>query len=192
MIVTVKLQRLLTAFGAALICFAVGAQAQTVDKPARVVSALVRTGAIVEAVNKETRELKLIDASGNRFAVIADESVRNFDQIEPRDRIITEYLESIAVVIAPAGSEPLMGDGLAIAVAPEGEKPGIASAETHVVLATVTALNRSDRLVSLELEGGERRTVKVGDNARLDLVDIGNQVRLRITRAVAVEVVKPD
>lgn len=178
--------------GCALICFAAFAHAQTVDKPARVVSTLVKTAAIVEAVNKETREIKLIDASGNRFTVVADDSVRNFDQIEPRDRIVTEYLESIAIVVAPAGSEPLMGEGTEVTVAPKGDKPGIVGVDTHVVVATVTALNRGDRLVTLETEDGAVRTIKVGEDAHLDMVDVGNQVRMRLTRAMAIEVVKPE
>ena len=178
--------------GCVLFCFTALANAQTVDKPARIVTTLVKTAAIVEAVNKETRELKLIDARGNRFTLVADASVRNFDQIEPRDRIVTEYLESMAIIVAPAGSEPLFGDGTLVTVAASGDKPGITGVDTQVVVATVIALNRSDRLVTLETENGDVRTIKVGEDAHLDMVDVGNQVRFRVTRAVAVSVVKPD
>jgi hypothetical protein len=169
-----------------------GATAQIVEKPARVISTLVKTAAIVEAVNKDTRELKLINAQGERFTVVADEAVVNFDQIEPRDRIVTEYLESVAIIVAPAGSEPLIGDVAALEVAPRGDKPGVMGVETQVVVATITALNVADRLATLELENGEIRTIKVSEDARLDSVDVGDQVRLRLTRAVAVNVVKPE
>jgi hypothetical protein len=169
-----------------------GATAQIVEKPARVISTLVKTAAIVEAVNKDTRELKLINAQGERFTVVADEAVVNFDQIEPRDRIVTEYLESVAIIVAPAGSEPLIGDAAALEVAPRGDKPGVMGVETQVVVATITALNVADRLATLELENGEIRTIKVSEDARLDSVDVGDQVRLRLTRAVAVNVVKPE
>ncbi len=87
----------------------VNAAETSVAKPSRIVTAMVKSGAIVEAVNKETRELKIIDARGNRFTVVANELVRNFDQIEPRDRIVVEYLESVALVVAPEGSEPPIG-----------------------------------------------------------------------------------
>ena len=142
-------------------------------------------------MNKETRELKLIDAGGNRFTVVADESVRNFDQIEPRDRVVTEYLESVAIIVAPAGSEPLIGDVAALEIAEKGDKPGLFVGETHVITATVTSLNRADRLATLQMETGEMRTVKVSADARLDLVEVGNQVRLRVTRALAISVEKP-
>ncbi len=180
------------AMACALVCFATLAGAQTVEKPARAVSTLIKTAAIVEAVNKSTREIKLIDARGNRFSLIADDRVRNFDQIDPRDRIVVEYLESIAIVVAPAGSEPLLGKGAVVTVASEGDKPGITGVETHVVVATIAALNRGDRLVTLETEDGEIRTIKIGEDAHLDMVDVGDQVRLRVTRAIAIEVVKPD
>ena len=181
-----------TAVGCVLIFYGTLAGAQTVEKPMRAVSTLIKTAAIVEAVNKSTREIKLIDARGNRFSMIADDSVRNFDQIDPRDRIVVEYLESIAIVVAPAGFEPLFGEGTAVTVAPEGDKPGITGVDTHVVVATIAALNRGDRLVTLETEDGEVRTIKVSEDAHLDMVDVGDQVRLRLTRAVAIKVVKPD
>lgn len=180
------------ATGCVLIFYGTLAGAQTVEKPMRAVSTLIKTAAIVEAVNKSTREIKLIDVRGNRFSMIADDSVRNFDQIDPRDRIVVEYLESIAIVVAPAGSEPLFGEGTAVTVAPEGDKPGITGVGTHVVVATIAALNRGDRLVTLETEDGEVRTIKVSEDAHLDMVDVGDQVRLRLTRAIAIEVVKPD
>jgi hypothetical protein len=163
-----------------------------VSKPARVVSTMVKLGAIVEAVDKQTRELKLLDAQGNRFTVIADDAVRNFDQIEPRDRIIVEYLESVAVVIAPAGSEPPVGDADLLTVAPAGDKPGMSDVETRLVMATVHAINAADRLVTLETEDGNLRSIKVSEDAPLESVDVGDQVRVRITTAIAVAVVTPD
>ena len=153
---------------------------------------LVKSGAIVEAVDKETRELKLIDPRGNRLTVVADEAVINFDQIEPRDRIIIEYLESVAVVVAPAGSKPPGEDALVLSVAEAGDKPGVEGVETELMVAIVQSINAADRLVTLETEFGELRTIKVSEDARLDLVEIGDQLRLRVTRAVAVSVVAPD
>ncbi len=167
------------------------AQTKSVQKPARVLTSTIRSTAIVEAVNKETREIKLIDASGERFTIVADEMVRNFDQIEPRDRIVTEYLESVAILVAPAGA-PTMGSGAAVELAPLGDKPGVTAVETFVVKATVESLNLTDRIATLRYEDGSMRTIKVADDVPLDLVDIGDEVRLRITNAVAISVRKAD
>jgi hypothetical protein len=163
------------------------AETETMKKPARVVTATVQSAAIVEAVNKETRELKLIDASGKRYTIVADETVRNFDQIEPRDRIVMEYLESVAILVVPAGA-PELGDAAAVELAPLGSKPGISGVETILVKATVESLNLTDRIATVRYEDGSMRTVKVADDVPLDLVNVGDEVRFRITKAVAVSV----
>ncbi|MGI9328809.1 MAG: hypothetical protein ACR2PZ_26575 [Pseudomonadales bacterium] len=175
-------------FGFALMPFA---QAQTGDKPARVISTTIQRGAIVESVDKTTRELKLLDSQGNRFTVVADERVRNFDQIEPRDRIIAEYVESVAVVVAPADSIAPIGEGGVVAVAPAGDKPSIEGIGTRLIIGSIESINVTDRLVTIALEGGEVRTVKVLDSERLAMVGVGDQVRLRITQALAVSVRRP-
>ena len=61
-----------------------------------------------------------------------------------------------------------------------------------MVKATIEAINRDDRLVLLRGEGGRVRSVRVADDVRLDQVDVGDEVRLRITEAIAISVVKPD
>ena len=71
----------------------------TVEKPARVVKSVLKSGAIVEAVDRETREIKLVGPDGRRFTVVAGPEVRNFAQSDPRDRIVVQYTESIAIVV---------------------------------------------------------------------------------------------
>jgi hypothetical protein len=163
----------------------------TAQVPVRVTTSTVRTAAIVEAVNKETREIKVIDASGRRYSFIASDMVANFDQIEPRDRIVTEYLESVAIIVAPAGT-PELGDATAVEVAPLGDKPGIAAADTFMVKATIEALNETDRVALLRGEDGRTRSVRLADDVPLDMIEVGDEVRMRITEAIAISVVEPD
>ena len=165
------------------------AQTTTVQKPMRVMTTEVQRAAIVEAVNKETRELKLLDASNNRFTVVADELVANFDQIEPRDRIIVHYFESVALMAVPEGT-PTLGSGLAVELAPLGGKPGISGVETYIVKATVESINVSDRLAMVRRERGDRLAIKVGEDVPLDLVEVGDEVRLRVSTAMAVSIRK--
>ena len=167
------------------------AESKVVQVPGKVVTSTVRSMAIVEAVDKETRELKLIDANGKRYTVVASDLVANFDQIEPRDRIVMEYLESIAVFAVPPGA-PELGDMAAVELAPLGDKPGIKAADTIMVKATVESLNVTDRLATLRGENGQVRTVKIADDVPLDLVKVGDEVRMRITQALAVSVKKAD
>lgn len=166
--------------------------AEMVAKPARVISSLVETAVIVESVNRETREIRVMDAEGNRFTIVADESVKNFAQIEARDRIVTEYLESVAIVILPHGSaEKLDGAAVGVEVAAPGDKPGVGVSTVEIVSAEVHSINRADRLVTLEMDDGEMRTIKAGADAPLEDVSVGDLVRMRVTKAVAISVVEP-
>ena len=165
--------------------------AETIQIPARVVTSTVKTAAIVEAVNKETREISVIDASGRRYSFIASDMVANFDQIEPRDRIVTEYIESVAVAIAPAGA-PELGDAAAIELAPLGDKPSVKAADTFMVRATIEAVDEKNRTALLRGENGRARTVQVPDDVPMEIVKVGDEVRMRITEAIAISVVEPD
>lgn len=158
-----------------------------VQVPGKVKTSMVQRVAIVEAVNKETRELKLINADGDRFSIYADDSVRNFDQLEPRDRIVVDYLESIAVFLMPAG-KPDFEEITEVELAPLGGKPGIKAAETTVIDVTVEAINITDRLALLRTATGQLRSVKLSDRVPVEKIKVGDAVRMRITQAVAVSV----
>lgn len=163
------------------------AETQVAVKPARMTTSLVRTAAIVEAVDRETRSLKLIDATGRRFSTTVGDEVTNFDQIDPRDRIVMEYLDSLAVMVVPAGS-PELGQGMAVEVAGEGQKPALSTAATVMVKARVVELNLSERRATLQYEDGSVDTISVADDVPLELVEVGDEVRFRMTRAIAVSV----
>jgi len=155
--------------------------------PGRVITSAVETVVIVEAIDRETREISVIDSAGQRYSFVAGDMVRNFDQLQPRDRIVTTYLESVAVFVTPADT-PDLGDAMAIEVAPPGEKPGFAAADTFVVKAVIEAINVDDRIATLRSEDGRARTVKLADNVPLELVSVGDEVRMRITEAIAISV----
>ena len=157
--------------------------------PGRVITSTARREAIVESVNKETREIKVVDANGKIHTFVAGEMVANFDQIEPRDRIVTEYLESVAVFVVPEGT-PEMGDTGLVEVAPLGEKPGMAMADTYMVAAKIDAIDADSRVVTLRGRDGFQSAIRVADDVELANVKVGDEVRMRVTEAVAIKVVE--
>jgi len=161
----------------------------TVSIPGRVVTSTARREAIVESVNRETREIKVVDANGKIHKFVAGEMVANFDQIEPRDRIVTEYLESVAVFVVPEGT-PEMGDMGLVEVAPLGEKPGMAMADTYMVAAKIDAIDADSRIVTLRGKDGFQSAIRVADDVELANVKVGDEVRMRVTEAVAISVVE--
>ena len=164
-------------------------ESSTVSLPGRVVTSTARREAIVESVNRETREIRVVDAEGRIHTFVAGDMVANFDRIEPRDRIVTEYLESVAVFVAPEGM-PVLGDAGMVEVAPQGEKPGVMMADTFMVAATIDAIDPAERLVTLRDDEGFQTTTRVADDIELDDFQVGDQVRMRVTEAVAISVVE--
>jgi hypothetical protein len=165
------------------------AEPGVVVKPGRVVSSVIRTAVIVEAVDRENRQLKLMDATGRRFSTAVGDDVPNFDQIQPRDRIVIEYLDSVAIVVTPHGA-PEAGQGMAVEVAAEGEKPAIGTVETFMIKAEVLKLNLTQRQATLRYEDGTIDTISVASDVPLELVEVGDEVRFRVTRAMALSVRK--
>ena len=164
-------------------------EVSTVSIPGRVITSTARREAIVESVNKETREIRVLDAEGKLHTFVASSMVANFDQIEPRDRIVTEYLESVAVFVAPAGT-PELGDAGLVEIAPLGEKPGVMMADTYMVAATIDAIDGPERVVTLRGEEGFQTSIKVADDVDMETFKVGDEVRMRITEAVAISVVE--
>jgi len=161
----------------------------SVSIPGRVITSTARREAIVESVNKETREIKVVDANGKIHKFVAGDMVANFDQIEPRDRIVTEYLESVAVFVVPEGT-PEMGDMGLVEVAPLGEKPGMAMADTYMVAAKIDAVDADSRVVTLRGKDGFQTALRVADDVELANLKVGDEVRMRVTEAVAISVVE--
>ncbi len=64
--------------------------------------------------------------------------------------------------------------------------------ETFMVKATIDSLNTTDRIATLKLEDGGSRTFKVAEEVPLELVSVGDEVRLRVTQAVAISVPQAD
>lgn len=164
----------------------------TVSLPGRVITSTARREAIVESVNRETREIRVLDADGKLHTFVAGDMVANLDQIEPRDRIVTEYLESVAVFVVPEGT-PAPGDMGLVEVAPPGEKPGVAVADTVMLAARIDAIDTSSREVTLRGEDGFQTAIRVADDVDLEQLVVGDEVRMRVTEAIAISVVEaPD
>jgi len=91
--------------------------------------------------------------------------------------------------VVPEGT-PEMGDAGLVEVAPLGDKPGVALADTYMVKARVDAIDAAARIVTLRGEDGFQTAIRVADDVDLGSVEVGNEVRMRVTEAVAISVVE--
>ncbi len=146
--------------------------------------------ATVEAIDYPSRMVTIRGAQARVIDLHADERVRNFNQIKVGDQVKAEVLESIALYVQKHdGTEPSVKEGTAVTLAPRGEKPGIAAADTVVVTARVKEINYDTRKVTLRGPQGRSRTLQVHDGApNMEKVKVGDQVVVRHTVAGAITV----
>jgi len=63
-------------------------------------------------------------------------------------------------------------------------------ADTYMVAATVDAIDAEQRVVALRGEDGFQTAFRVADDVELENLEVGDEVRMRVTEAVAISVVE--
>ena len=167
------------------------ARAQPAASP-REITATIRIDmtATVEAVNKQSRMVTVRRENGEVTTLEVPPEVRNFEQIEVGDRVRAQYLDAVAVSMRPSG-EPLgAADSSVVSVAPAGDKPGATSVRTRIVAATITALDKDQRLVTLQGPLGNRRTIHLDPGVDVAQLKVGDNVQVRHTEATILAVEK--
>ena len=150
--------------------------------------AYVITASVV-GIDKEDRTLTLRGPQGNVVTVEVPDEVRNFDQIEVGDTVKATYYEAVAVYIGKHGTQPKEDAGAVFARAPKGAKPGAYAVGAVDVSATVQAINKAKRTVTLKGANGHEETVSVDPSIKeFDNLRVGDMVHVRYTEAIAISV----
>jgi len=147
--------------------------------------------ATVTAVDAAKRTVTLVNEAGMTNTYKLGKAVQNFDQIKVGDKVKATMLESVAVVIRKSSAPPNAGEAVAVAVAPKGAMPGVIMAETKEITAKILSVDAEKHMVGLEGPAGIPRMVKVGPRVKLGELQKGDDVTLRITEALAIQVEKP-
>jgi hypothetical protein len=154
-------------------------------------SRLVSTSATVEAINQKTRMVTLRGPHGDLSTVKCGDSVKNLDQIKVGDRVVADYYESVAVqVIKPKTAES--GQEMVVEAAEPGQMPAGAAAEKTTLVATVERIDRAAPSITLKDSEGTLTTIRVQHPERLDLVKVGETLKITFTAAVAIAVEPPQ
>lgn len=153
--------------------------------------AVVITAEVV-AIDKVDRTLALLGPDGNVVAIEVGEEARNFDQIEVGDQVKVEYYESVAIYLGNPGTQPKADAGLVVARSAKGEKPAGYAVGAVDVAATVQAIDRTKRTVTLKGPEGNVITTKVDQSVKaFDTLKVGDSVHARYTEAIAISVETP-
>ena len=148
--------------------------------------------AAVVAIDKADRTLTLRGPRGNVVPLEVSEAARNFDQISVGDQVRIEYYEAVAIYIGEPGRQPETDTGVTVARSAKGEKPAGYVVSTVDIVATVEAINRRTRTVTLRGPEGNTVTTTVDPSVRaFDSLSVGDSIHVRFTEAVAISVKKP-
>ena len=159
------------------------------NKPSIEKERLVSETATVQGVDLATRIVTLKGPKGKVFDVKAGDEVRNLEQVKVGDQVKAEYYQSIAVEVLTPGQAP---GGIQASVeldrAKLGEKPAGIIGRQLTVTAKVEAINKTEMFVTLKGPEGKTLDVKVTDPKNLENVNVGDEVVITLTEAVAISV----
>jgi translation initiation factor IF-1 len=143
-------------------------------------------------IDKKDRILKVRKSDGDIVDLKVGEYARNFDQIKAGDHIKVEYYDSVTVYIGEPGDKIEESLSSAIVRAPKGDMPAGSVAEVHEVAATIEAIDKTERILSLALPDGKKITTKVNSTVKgLDKLKVGDSIRVRIAEAISISVESP-
>lgn len=143
----------------------------------------------VVGIDKKDRTLTLRGPQGNVVTVEVTDDVRNFDQIEVGDKVKVTYYEAVAVYFGEHGTQPKADAGAVFARAPKGAKPGAYAVGAVDVSATVQAINKAKRTVTLKGPDGDEVIVAVDESMKeFDNLRVGDTIHVRYTEAIAISV----
>jgi hypothetical protein len=156
-----------------------------------VVVQTTRVTATVTAIDATTRTVTLRRGRAKPKSFEVSEGAVNFERVRVGDEVHAVLIEEVAVTLVSGGAPPSVGGAAAVALAPEGEKPAVLMADTVEMTARVVAIDGHEHTVTLELPDGHVEEVNVPKSRDLSKVGLGDAVRVQVTEALAIEVVKP-
>jgi len=176
-----------------LLLWAVAAsQASVAEELKRVAErgSVERVEAVVEAINVDNRIVTLRSLTEDKTVVMeVGDEVRNLAQVKVGDRVVVEFYQAVAVDLKKGGGLEATADRAVVAArALPGDKPAGGISEAAEVVATILAINRDERSVRLKGPQGNIVDVIVQDPQKLNGVDVGDQVIITYTRAMAISV----
>jgi hypothetical protein len=156
---------------------------------------LVSITASVEDVNYTNREVTLKGPLGNEVTLVADPSIKRFNEIKIGDQITADYYVSVAGEVRKPTSEekehPIMLLDAA-GKAPPGTSPAAGGLRRFKVVTTIEGLDRPTQTITVKGPRGHYLTARVADPSRLTKVHIGDNVVVTYTEAVAISLEKAE
>jgi ribosomal protein S17 len=144
----------------------------------------------VEAIDKEKQTVTL--KGPKRSLTLQVRDPKKLEAIKVGDPVVARYYEAIAIEVKkPGTATPGVTTQQAVVTTKPGETPGGAVGTEVTLTATVVAIDKAARTVTIKGPEGNTETVKARDPKNLDLVKVGDLVEITYTRALAIALDKP-
>ncbi len=159
--------------------------------PGGIIVETYKNTATVTAIDTANRKVTLVTPDGRKETFKAGPEVVNFDQIRVGDQVKATLAQQLVVYMAKDNPPASDGEAALVALAPKGAKPGGLMANTVQVIAKVTAIDLKHHKATLRFPDGTTKTVEVRKDVDLTQRQVGEEVVIRCTEAIAVTVEKP-
>jgi Cu/Ag efflux protein CusF len=145
--------------------------------------------AIITSLDKDQRTLTLKRPDGSEQLYKAAASVHNFDQLKSGDAVRVALAEAMAVTVRKAGTAPEAEPSSVALLAGDSSTDAVT---VHTVQETdkIEAVDLESRLVTLKRPNGDTRIIPVGPQVNLSALAPGDDVVLRMTSGIVVNVEK--
>lgn len=161
------------------------------EKPAAVAASEVETVVTIRAVNQLDRTVSVDGPDGELITFKVPDESQNLDQIRPGSKFKVRYLEAVAVGVVEGGGAPSAEAVDVVEMAPKGANPGGVLARITQITGTVEEIDHHQRNLSVRGPAGELRRFTVSEEVEnLDNVQVGDTVGLRVTEALAMEMLQ--
>lgn len=164
------------------------------EKPAVFEAAVVSLKATVKDIDYKNRTVTLQKEDGEMVSMdVGPEAVR-FNEVKKDDVVEIDYMESIGIVVQSPDAEIATAEGSNMTmVRNQGKKPSGVAVATDVVTATVVKIDAKTRKATLKGPQGNTFDIDVApDVENLKNVKKGDQVMVKYTRTLAIDVRKPS
>jgi Cu/Ag efflux protein CusF len=165
---------------------------EKMPEPSKVesVSTSSEVTAKVKAIDYKTRKVTLETAEGENFNIVAGDEVKNFNQMKKGDIVTAKYKEAIVYHINKGvKASPPVTTETAWRARP-GSRPEGGVAKEVTVSVVVSAIDPKTPSVTFKGASGEEETFKVKYPEKLNGVNVGDQVDITYSEALALKVEK--
>jgi len=159
--------------------------------PGGIVTSVTKMTAKVSAIDYKKRSVTLEDDKGNKKTLVIGPEAINFEQVKKGDVVKVAVAEELVIYLNEKGAPASDGAEAMVARAPKGEKPAMFIAGTEEITTKVKSVDIKAHTATLEFPDGSSQTVNVRPDVKLSKSQIGKEVVIRKTAAIALSVEKP-